>query len=59
MMPEIGKRGEECRDSGEDGNDSAYRNSAEDMQFFPWERQSPHWHTSGLRRRQPHGSESE
>jgi hypothetical protein len=47
MMPEIGKRGEECRDSGEDGNDSAYRNSAGDMQFFPWEHQSPHWHTSG------------
>ena len=43
----------ECRDGGECGDDvecgdaGAYRNGAGDMQFFPWERQSPHWHTSG------------
>jgi len=47
MMPEKGKRGEECRDSGECGDGDVHRNSAGDMQFFPWERQSPHWHTSG------------
>ena len=38
---------EECRDSGESGDGGAYRSGAGGMQFFPWERQSPHWHTSG------------
>jgi len=38
---------EECRDSGECGDGGAYRSSAGGMQFFPWERQSPHWHPSG------------
>ena len=39
--------GGECGDDVECGDDGAYRNGAGDMQFFPWERQSPHWHTSG------------
>ena len=39
---------EKCRDSGESGDGGAYRSGAGGMQFFPWERQSPHWHTSGF-----------
>jgi len=44
---------EKCRDSGESGDGGAYRSGAGGMQFFPWERQSPHWHPSGSGKRQP------
>jgi hypothetical protein len=37
----------ECRGSDECGDGGAYRSGAGERQFFPWERQSTYWHTSG------------